>query len=81
MFTYAVSRPANVAVEIRNISGVLIRGLGERATTAGTTQTLSWNGQSDRGTRVPTGRYLARITARTEDGQSLQVIRPFMVSR
>lgn len=81
MFTYAVSRPADVAVEVRNISGLLVRNLGHQTVTAGTTQTLSWNGQSDRGTRVPSGRYLARITARAEDGQSIQVIRPFMVSR
>ncbi|MCE5238614.1 S8 family serine peptidase [bacterium] len=81
VFAYTVSREANVAVEIRNISGVLIRNLGERTAAPGTTQTLLWNGQSERGTRVPAGRYLARITARATDGQSVQTIRPFSVSR
>ena len=81
MFTYTVSRAADVTVEVRNISGALIRNLGQHTATAGTTQTLSWNGQSDRGTRVPTGRYLARLTARAADGQSIQVIRPFTVGR
>jgi len=60
---------------------VLIRNLGERTAAPGTTQTLLWNGQSERGTRVPAGRYLARITARATDGQSVQTIRPFSVSR
>jgi flagellar hook assembly protein FlgD len=81
MLTYSVSRAASVSVEIRNMSGVLIRTLDERATTAGTTQTLVWNGQSDRGAKAPSGKYFARITARASDGQTVQAIRPFTVGR
>ena len=81
VLTYSVSRPASVNIEIRNMSGVRIRTLDERATTAGTTQTVLWNGQSDRGAKVPAGKYFARITARASDGQTVQAIRPFTVGR
>jgi hypothetical protein len=80
-FSYAVSRAAEVSVEVRNISGLLIRHLGQQTATAGAVQVVSWNGVSERGTRVPAGRYLARITARAADGQSVQSIRPFSVGR
>ncbi|MHB8994173.1 MAG: S8 family serine peptidase [Armatimonadota bacterium] len=81
MLTYSVSRAASVTVEIRNMSGVLIRTLGERDTAAGTTQTVLWNGQSDRGAKAPSGKYFARLTARASDGQTVQAIRPFTVGR
>jgi hypothetical protein len=80
-FTYSVSRAADVSLEIRNISGVMIRNLGQRGAEAGTAQSVVWNGQSERGLRVPNGRYLVRITARAADGQSVQSICPFNVSR
>lgn len=79
--TYAVSRPAAVSVEIRNISGVLIRSLGETDATAGTTQSVMWNGRNQSGSHSPAGKYFARITARTADGQVVQALRPFSISR
>lgn len=79
--TYMTTREADVSVEIRNISGTLIKNLGQRAATPGTAQTVMWNGRNESGARVPAGRYLARVTARAADGQSVQAIRPFNVSR
>jgi hypothetical protein len=80
-FTYSVSSAADVSVEVRNISGMLIRNLGQRSAEAATAQTVVWTGQNERGLSVPSGRYLVRITARAADGQSVQSIRPFNVSR
>jgi hypothetical protein len=81
VLSYSLSREAEVAVEIRNIAGVLIRSLPASHATAGTAQTAAWNGVSERGTRVPSGRYLARLTARTADGQTVQALRPFTIGR
>jgi flagellar hook assembly protein FlgD len=79
-FSYQLTKPAAVTVEIRNISGVLIKRFAEQMADANATQTVLWNGLSDRGTKVPAGRYLSRITARAEDGQAVQAIRPFMLT-
>jgi hypothetical protein len=81
VLSYSLSREAEVEVEIRNIAGVLIRSLPASHATAGTAQTAAWNGVSERGTRVPSGRYLARLTARTADGQTVQALRPFTIGR
>ncbi len=79
--SYTLSRDADVSVEIRNISGVLVRALPATRGVAGTTQTAVWNGVSDRGVRVPAGKYFARVTARAADGQTAQALRPFTIAR
>ena len=79
--TYTVSRPATVNVEIRNMSGVLLRTIGQSDAAAGTSQTVMWNGRNERGSRSPAGKYFARITARAADGQTVQALRPFSISR
>jgi hypothetical protein len=78
-FTYALSQPAQVNAEIRNIAGNLVKHLGSQAVTSSAVQLLMWNGYSDRGSKVPPGRYLVRLTARTDQGQTMQAIRPFDV--
>ena len=75
--TYVLSAPADVTVEIRNISGVAIKRYAESQVAGTGVQSVLWNGLSDRGTRTPPGRYLARITARADSGQTVQAIRPF----
>ncbi len=81
MVTYAVTKPADVTVEIRNIAGRLIREFPARSVDGGTQQTLAWNGMSDRGSAVPSGRYIVRLTALAADGQMVQAIRPFSIVR
>jgi hypothetical protein len=78
-FTYALSQPAEVSAEIRNISGALIKRFGAKASAGGAVELLVWNGRSDRGSKVPAGRYLVRLTAQTDKGQTVQAIRPFEV--
>jgi hypothetical protein len=81
MFTYSVTRAAEVTVEIRNISGVLIRTLGVQAAEPGTALTTLWNRQNSHGAQAPAGKYIARLTARTSDGQTVQAIQPFHLSQ
>ena len=78
-FTYALSQPAEVTAEVRNISGTLIKQFAAKPTAGGAVELLVWNGRSDHGSKVPAGRYLMRLTARTEKGQTVQAIRPFEV--
>ncbi len=78
-FTYALSQPAEVTAEIRNISGLLIKQFSPQLTAGGAVELLVWNGRSDRGSKVPAGRYVVRLTARTDKGQTVQAIRPFEV--
>jgi len=77
--TYSVSKPAAVIIDICNISGVVIRRLEQRSSTASQVETVVWDGRSTKGTKVPSGRYLARITARASDGQTVQAVRPVSV--
>lgn len=79
VITYALSQPGVVEAEIRNISGALIKKFPEQASSGGKVEMLLWNGRNGRGSQVPVGRYLVRITARNADGQTVQAIRPFMI--
>jgi len=81
MITYAVSMPADVTVDIMNIAGRLIRSYPARSVAGDAQQTLTWNGMSDRGSAVPSGRYLVRLTALAADGQTVQAIRPLSIAR
>ncbi len=79
VITYSVSKPAAVSAEICNISGVVIKRLGQRTSSGNQVEMMLWDGRSDRGSKVPSGRYLARITAQAADGQSVQAVRPFTI--
>jgi len=79
--TYNVSRPASVGAEVLNIAGRIVRRLGEQMATPGAAQTLLWNGKNEQGALVPSGKYLIRLTACAEDGQSVQIIQPVTVQR
>lgn len=81
MLTYSVTRTAEVSVEVRNISGVMIKNFAATTAEPGKTQTLLWNGRTNRGVAAPAGRYFARITARATDGQTVQAITPFELVR
>ncbi len=80
VITYALSQPGTVTGQIRNISGILIRQFAEQRTSGGQVEMLLWDGRNSHGSRVPAGTYLARITARNSNGQTVQAIRPFTIS-
>ena len=81
VITFAVSRPAAVTVEIRNISGVVVRRMAELQALPGQTARVVWNGLNSAGAPVPAGRYLVCVTARADDGQVVQGIRALQLSR
>jgi len=75
---FTLSADANVSAEVLNIAGRLVgRVCTDRASTAGV-NVLLWDGRSATGTRVPAGRYLVRVMARSEDGAQTQSLVPLM---
>jgi hypothetical protein len=60
---------ATVDVEVLNIAGRPVGTVCRGQEYAAGLQSLSWNGLSRTGTRLPDGRYLLRVTARNGEGQ------------
>jgi hypothetical protein len=80
--TFALAAPAALDVQIRNIAGVVIRRLVAGQAFPAGANTVLWNGRSDSGSRVPAGRYLCEISARSpESGQASSIIAAFAVTR
>jgi len=78
---YSLNSAANVSVEVRNIAGRPVKGLvADSLETAGN-HSVAWNLTSESGLRVPNGRYIVTLTARTEDGQQASAVRTFSVNR
>ncbi|MBD3291336.1 MAG: hypothetical protein GF393_00320, partial [Armatimonadia bacterium] len=67
--SFTLTCASSVRAEVLNIAGRPVKQIvHDRLLDAGL-QTLSWNGMSDYGTRVPRGTYLIRLTAFTSGGQ------------
>ncbi len=80
--SYTLSSAASVQARVRNISGVTIKQLSNDEVCSAGRNVMLWNGRSDRGTPVPSGRYLVEIEARSpESGQSSRVIGTLAVMR
>lgn len=81
VITFSVSSPCQAEVQIRNISGVVVRSFTGLQAEPAKAVTLHWNGVSDRGSPAPAGRYLVCVTARGSDGQVVQGVRPLQLGR
>ncbi|MFP3902961.1 MAG: FlgD immunoglobulin-like domain containing protein, partial [Armatimonadota bacterium] len=80
--TYALTVPAAVDVQIRNIAGVPIATVQKGSASSEGLNTAVWDGRNSRGALVPGGRYICHVTARsTETGQIANVITTFTMSR
>jgi subtilisin family serine protease len=66
--TCQVTQTSNVTVEIRTLSGRVIRRF-TAATAAQGLVTANWDGANSRGRRVPRGAYLCHVMAETTSGQ------------
>ena len=78
---FTLSSAAQVEVDVLNIAGRLVRTIvADRDCEAGITS-LAWNCRSDRGVPVPSGAYLVRVTARTEDGTQSSRMAPLLLRR
>lgn len=79
---FALSRDAAATVEVLNMAGRRVRTLlSAGPVSANTVTTLTWDGRTTGGTRAPAGRYLLRITATADDGQSVSAMRAVSIRR
>ncbi len=70
--SFTLSAAGSVTVDVLNIAGRTVKRIvADRECDAGP-QTVSWNGVSDRGTPVPGGMYLVRVTAAVPTGEQCQ---------
>jgi hypothetical protein len=78
---YALSQDATVELEVLNIAGVTVRRiLSGRAQQAGPQQ-VTWDGRNTSGSNAPSGTYIIRLTARSDDGQQVSAIRSLQLER
>jgi hypothetical protein len=77
--TVHLASAASVQATIINVAGREVAVLPEQELTAGVS-TMQWNGRSTLGTKVPAGRYMVRVTARTPDGGQAQTIAALTLS-
>ncbi len=78
--TYTLSAPADVTVEIRNISGRLIRAIAAAAQPAGIS-TATWDLRNAAGSQVPSGPYLCIVTACSDSGDQVSAVRTLSIRR
>ena len=78
---FSLSSPARVSVSVLNIAGRPVATVARDAASDAGTQRILWHGRADRGTRVPAGRYLVRITARNAAGEQTQALAALTVGR
>ncbi|MGC9320008.1 MAG: FlgD immunoglobulin-like domain containing protein [Armatimonadota bacterium] len=70
--SFTLSAAGTVTVDVLNIAGRTIKRIvSDRECDAGL-QTVSWDGRSERGTKVPSGMYLIRVTAAARTGEQCQ---------
>ncbi len=79
---YSLANDANVDLEVRNISGVLIRRIQTDNVGQAGVNTTMWDARNSRGSRVPGGRYVFRVTARSPlSGEQHSMVCSFQLSR
>lgn len=79
--SFTLSAPAEVSVAVLNIAGRVVRRLAGGRPCAEGAQTLAWDLRSDGGSIVPAGRYLVRVTARSDEGEAAAAIAALSVRR
>ena len=79
--TVTLSTTATLDAEVMNIAGRQVGMICRSHEMDAGTATLTWDAMSNRGTRLPGGMYLIRVTARTQDGQQASTLAPVSLGR
>jgi FlgD Ig-like domain len=77
---FTLAHPAVISARIETKSGVVVRRLPGAGRTAEGGIAVDWDGRTDSGAIVYSGRYVARLTARNELG-TVSLTAPFTVRR
>ena len=75
------SAPANLTIEVRSPTGVLLRTISKTATLANQPVLLTWDGHAMSGKLTPSGTYIINLTAQTADGYSIRQTQPALLRR
>ncbi len=78
---FNLSADAAVTARIYNVAGRRVADIAESRQLVGGRASLSWNGRSTTGTAVPSGSYLIRLTARTQEGEQASAVAVLQVRR
>lgn len=77
----SVTGPCELHASIVNIGGRRIRDLAPTEVAEAGAATMRWDGRSDRGTRVPAGRYLVTVQSFGQDGTKSAAMAPLQLLR
>ncbi len=78
---FDLSADAAVTARIYNVAGRRAADIAQAQQLPEGRASLTWNARSIRGTTVPSGTYLLRLTARTEDGEQASAVTMLQVAR
>jgi len=76
-----LSAAATVDADVVNMAGRQVGTICRAREMETGSAVVLWGATSDRGTRLPSGRYLIRVSARAEDGQQTGAIAPLQLVR
>lgn len=79
--TFTLSAAADCTVSVMNIAGRTVRVLERGRLRPAGTASVVWDGRSDTGVAVPTGVYLVRVEAASDDGSRAQAVRTLSIRR
>ncbi len=78
---FSLSADATVTARVYNVAGRLVGDIANGSALARGRASLPWNGRGVTDTHVPSGTYLLRVTARTEDGEQASAVTLMQVRR
>lgn len=78
---YVLAAPAQVTVEVLSISGRLVRTVVANSVRTAGVGTAVWDGRNLAGAAAPAGTYLVRVTAESDTGQRVSVVRALLLRR
>ncbi len=78
---FNLSADAAVTARVYNVAGRRVSDIAQSEQLAPGRASVTWNGCSARGTNVPSGIYLLRVTVRTEEGEQASAVTLLQVRR
>ena len=79
--SYTLSADAAVTIQVRALSGRVVRLLCANETRTAGAQLFTWDGRDASGRMMPAGPYLCEISAVTDEGQAVKGMRTVLLAR
>lgn len=72
---YTLSQAAQVEIQVRSLSGQVLRSWSEGSSRAAGPHVAAWDGRDAHGRPLPAGLYLVVVQAMAEDGRTVRAVR------